>query len=246
MQNDTSLVVDITRKASRFLQRDYFELENLQSSDRGTASFCQKACNKAIHILHEGLHKYFKTVIFDSKDIASSNFADKAVLVEVLDGLHNFERALPFFAIMVTIISKQGSKIVANKSIMNFPVLSEIYYVEKGKGAWVERHSSNVSGTSRLRVSGIADIQDALVASSNSQIELAKKIFTNIRMFESYTYALTLLISGKVDSLILNPYQISSLGIQLFIEEAGGAVHLQNDLLVASNFKLNEKIKQFF
>ena len=46
---------------------------------------------------------------------------------------------------------------------MNFPVLSEIYYVEKGKGAWVERHSSNVSGTSRLRVSGIADFQDALV-----------------------------------------------------------------------------------
>ena len=65
MQNDTSLIVDVTRKASRFLQRDYFELENLQSSDRGTSVFCQKSYSKALQMLREGLSKYYKTIIFN-------------------------------------------------------------------------------------------------------------------------------------------------------------------------------------
>ncbi len=246
MEKDTSLIIDVTRKASRFLQRDYFELENLQSSDRGTASFCQKACGKTLQILQEGLSKYFKTINFDNKGVITKNLSGKVIFVKILDGLYNFERAMPFFAIMVTIISKKGNEIIAAKSVMNFPALAEIYYAEKGKGAWLERHSSNIYGTSRLRVSGVSNVQEALVVSSNNEFEIISKKFKNIRIFESYTYALTLLISGKIDSLILKPRQVSSAGVKLFIEEAGGAISLRNNLLIASNFKLHKKINQLF
>ena len=39
MQGDTSLVIDATRRASRSLQRDFFELENLQSMRVGSGNY---------------------------------------------------------------------------------------------------------------------------------------------------------------------------------------------------------------
>lgn len=243
MEGDTGLIIDATRRASRFLQRDYFELESLQSSDKGTEPFCQKSCSKAVQTLHEALSKYYKTIIFDNKEVSNTNFVGKALLIETLDGLGNLARSLPFFAIMVTVISKKDGKVIAEKSVMNFPALGEIYYTEKGKGVWLERHSSNLAGALRARVSGADDVKNALIASSSSKINLARSISSNIRVFESYSYAVALLICGKVDVLLAESRDISAKGVELFVTEAAGSYHMQNGLMMASNFKLHEKIK---
>jgi myo-inositol-1(or 4)-monophosphatase len=244
MQGDTGLVVDATRKASKSLQRDFFELENLQVSEKGTASFCQKSCGRAFQTLHESLNKYYKTVIFNNDEVASADFTGQAVLVETLDGLSNFERALPFFAIMATIVTKKDGKIEAERAIMNLPALGEIYYAEKGKGAWMERLSSNVTGASRTRVSGGGNVKNIVIAPSHDKMETAQKISSNIRFFDSYTYSLTQVIRGKIDAMIMSPRDISLPGIKLFLKESGGASAIVDDNLLASNFKLHEKIKQ--
>tara|TARA_B110000503_G_scaffold91741_1_gene138455 strand:+ start:4237 stop:4977 length:741 start_codon:yes stop_codon:yes gene_type:complete len=243
MEGDTGLIIDATRKASRFLQRDFFELESLQSSDKATEPFCQKSCSKALQTLNESLSKYYKTIIFDNNEVANTNFSGKALLIETLDGLGNLAKSLPFFAIMVTMIVKKGDKISAEKSVINFPALGEIYYTEKGKGVWLERHSSNLAGALRARVSGTSDLGRAFIATTISQIDFSRTISSNIRVFESYTYALSLLISGKVDVMLVESRHISAQGIELFILEAAGCYYLQNGLIMASNFKLHEKIK---
>ena len=51
MEGDTGLIIEATRKASRYLQRDYFELESLQASSKGTGPFCQKSCSKALETM---------------------------------------------------------------------------------------------------------------------------------------------------------------------------------------------------
>ncbi len=243
MQKDISLIIDAIRKASRFLQRDYFELENLQSSSKATEIFCNRSCSKTLERLNELLGKYYKTIIFENQAVSNTEFSDRAVIVEILDGFGNLSRSLPFFGTMVTIINKKYDKIVAEKSIMNFPVLGEIYYTEKGKGVWLERSLSNLSGASRVRVSGINDFKDSIVATNFSNFNLAQNISTNLRMFESNIYNLSLLVSGKVDALITNSRNILDPGTELFITEAGGNYHKQEDLVIASNFKLHEKIK---
>jgi myo-inositol-1(or 4)-monophosphatase len=245
MEGEIGLVVDATRHASKFLLRDYFELENLQSSNRNTSasSFSQKSCTKMLHALQERLGKYFNTVIFDSKELANIQFVGKAALVEVLDGFTNLTRSLPFFAVMVTILSNKDGQIFAEKSVINFPILGEIYFTEKGKGVWLERHSFNFPGAVRTRVSGIENIEDAIVSASLSFLKDKADIFNNLRVFESYTYSLALLISGKIDVIIIEPGDISLMGVQLFIAEAGGVSYKQGKKIVASNFKLHEKIK---
>ncbi|MDP4708646.1 MAG: hypothetical protein NWS20_01390 [Rickettsiaceae bacterium] len=243
MEGDTGLIIDATRKASRFLQRDFFELESLQASDKATEPFCQKSCSKALQTLHEALSKYYKTIIFDNNEVANTKFSGKALLIETLDGLGNLAKSLPFFGIMVTMIVQKGEDIIAEKSVINFPALGEIYYTEKGKGVWLERHSSNLAGALRARVSGTSNLENALIATNISQIDFARTISPNIRVFESYTYALSLLISGKVDMMIVEPRDLSAQGVELFVSEAAGSYHTQNGLIMASNFKLHEKIK---
>lgn len=245
MQGDTSLVVVATRRASRSLQRDFFELENLQSSEKGNATFVQKSCGKAFQTLHDALGKYYKTIIFNSDEVASANFTGHAVLVETLDGLSNFGRSLPYFATMVTIVSK-SDELSAERVVINFPALGEIYYAEKGKGAWVERLASNVTGATRARVSGFGNADEMIIASSNDLIESARSVSSNIRIFDSYTYSLAQVIRGKIDAMITNPRAIALPGIQLFMKEAGGACGIAGDKLIASNFRLHEKIKQLF
>ena len=243
MQGDTGLVVDATRKASKSLQRDFFELENLQSSEKNTTSFCQKSCGRAFQTLHESLNKYYKTVVFNSSEVASADFTGHGVFVETLDGLSNFERAMPYFGVMATIVTKKDGEITAERSIMNFPALGEIYYAEKGKGAWVEKLASNITGASRTRVSGQGNMKDMVIAPSYDLLEDAQKISPNIRLFDSYAYSLSQLIRGKVDAIIMNKRDISAPGIDLFVKESGGACGIVGNNLVASNFKLHENIK---
>jgi hypothetical protein len=44
----------------------------------------------------------------------------------------------------------------------------------------------------------------------------------------------------------MSPRDISLPGIKLFLKESGGASAIVDDNLLASNFKLHEKIKQLF
>jgi myo-inositol-1(or 4)-monophosphatase len=246
MDREIELVVEATRQASKFLMRDYFELEGLQASNRNSFTFSQKSCTKIMQLLQERLSKYFNTVILDNKEVHSASFAGKAVLIETIDGFSNLTRALPFFAIMVTIITRKNGQLIAEKSIMNFPVLGEVYYTEKGKGAWLERYNFNFPGVTRLRVSGIENIEDAITSTTSANLSKLPTSLSNIRIFDSYTYSLALLITGKIDIIIIEERNISTLGVQLFIEEAAGAFQIKDKIITGSNFKLNKNIQHLF
>ena len=65
MQNQLILINEALREASKFLHRDYFELENLQSSVKSRRSFVDKAKIRVTENLQKSLTKYYKTIIFD-------------------------------------------------------------------------------------------------------------------------------------------------------------------------------------
>ena len=145
MQNQVVLINDAIREASKFLHRDYFELENLQSSAKSLRVFVDKAKTRVTENLQKSLSKYYKTIIFDSPelDLSALDFTGPVALVDALDGSCNFERAIPFFALVVTILTTKQGKISAEKVAVNFPILGDTYYAEQGKGTWLERHSFN-------------------------------------------------------------------------------------------------------
>ena len=246
MQNNTDFLTDAIRGASKFLHRDYFELENLQSSEKNTKIFVDKAKQRVAENLQKSLSKYYKNIIFDNElNSQNLNFNDSAALVNVLDGEKNFERAIPFFALIVTILTKKHDVISADKIVVNFPVLGDIYYAEQGKGAWLERYSSNFSGGAvRLRVSVKNKLEDRLVCCNYLELPLAVKISENIRVFESCAYQLALVVSGKADVALFANNSIFTQGFEMLIRESGGLSYIKDNIFIASNFQLQEKIKQ--
>lgn len=246
MQNQVVLINDALREASKFLHRDYFELENLQNSARSIKVFVDKAKTRVADNLQKSLTKYYKTIIFDPTELDLSNLdlTGPIVLVDTLDGTYNFERAIPFFALVVTILTAKQGKISAEKVAINFPVLGEIYYAEQGKGSWFERYSFNFgTGTIRLRVSVNSKLEDSLISCSYQQLQLAQKISTNIRVFESYAYQIALLISGKSEIALL-PNKPITHGLDLLVREAGGLSCVKNNVFFASNYQIQEKLQK--
>jgi myo-inositol-1(or 4)-monophosphatase len=243
MHGDTSLLIDATRSASRFIYRDYFELENLQQSSKSTKDFCRKSVSRATEVLHAGLSKYYKTIITGDLNALHSDFKGKAALVEPIEGLNNMSRALPFFAIIVTIVNVEDGQIEPEKVIINFPALGEIFYAEKGRGAWVQKHSSNAAGDIRVRISACNEVAHSTLITSAEKTEIANIINNDIRIFDSYSYGLAMLVSGKADACIFNANPISSNGMDLLIKEAGGRSFIHNGTFVGTNFQLYEKIK---
>jgi myo-inositol-1(or 4)-monophosphatase len=243
MEGDTRLVIDAIRQASRFLQRDFLELENLQQSEKDTVAFCRKACSKSLQVMCESLGKYYKKIIYDNKAAENLDFEDKAILIETMDGFENFTRAVPFFATMITVLVKKGDAVIPESSVINFPALGEVFYAEKGRGVYLERNSANVSGAFRVRVSGNSDMENILLALSRECFDVGEKFSSNIRLFDSYLYSLSLVLRGKADLMFCMPREISRSGIELFVSEAAGAVCIKGNMLMVSNFKLHEKIK---
>ena len=122
--------------------------------------------------------------------------------------------------------------------------MGDTYYAEQGKGTWLERHSFNFGGgIIRLRVSVNSKLEESLVSCNYQQLELAQKISTNIRIFESYAYQIALLISGKSDIAILTNKQMNH-GLDLLVREAGGISYSKNNFFIASNHQIQENLKK--
>jgi len=250
MQGETELIIEATRKASRFLYRDFFELANLQSTGKSNQAFVSKSYSRAVENLNLSLSKYYKKIIFEPRDaqnletILATTIFDKIALVYVLDGSNNLERAMPFFGVMVTILVRKSEGFVAERAVLDFPALSENYYAERGKGAWAQNHSSNFSGAVRARISGASETSEAFIACGTEEIDIASKISKNIRTFGSHLYSIALLVSGKVDIGLCPKQELTDSGFELFVKESGGVSFVSKaGLFVGSNVKLEEGLQ---
>jgi myo-inositol-1(or 4)-monophosphatase len=210
-----SFILKAISKSSRFLYRDYFELELQQSSKSNMNDFVQKSYNKCENILNEELAKYGDKASFE---------------IIPLEGRENFQHALPFFAVIV-VGYKQNDTIPA-AVLVDFPVLGETYFSEKGSGMWLERHnrSSGTSSAIRLRVS--KRVEHTLCISDQP-----KNIFNNsiIRNFGSVAYSICMVAAGKADIAQFNDIDpILLKTAKLFIQEAGGKIISENPLILSN------------
>lgn len=209
-------ILQSIHKSSRFLYRDFFELEMQQSSSDINKDFLQKSYTKSGEKLAEELAKFGDQYTFNIKPI---------------DSLLNFSRSMPYFGVSVLAFDKKNPEepIVG---VIDFPILQESYYAEKAKGMWLKRHHSSMSGSGiRLAVSRKKD--DAILACDNVPEQLGDAKY--IRNFGSDAYSLCLFVAGRVDLLYLsNPSENIGLISKLFVQEARGKINSQNPLILSN------------
>jgi myo-inositol-1(or 4)-monophosphatase len=140
------------RKAGRALVRDFGEVENLQVSVKGPGDFVSNADRRAEATLREELARArpgYGFLMEESGEVIGDGL--HRWIIDPLDGTTNFLHSIPHFAISVAL--ERGKDVVAGM-IYN-PVLDEMYWAERGHGAFLNDR--------RLRVSARRDLSSAVI-----------------------------------------------------------------------------------
>lgn len=214
------------RKAGRVLIRDFGEVENLQVSKKGAADFVTAADLRAESILLQELTRARPDFGFLGEEGGERpGNGNCRWVVDPLDGTTNFLHGIPHFAISIAV--EQDGEVISG--LIFDPIRDDVYWAERGAGAFV--------GNRRLRVSAREELAKSVIATgipflgrgdhSHYLATLATIMarVAGIRRFGAAALDLAYLAAGRYDGFWeygLSRWDIAA-GI-LLVREAGGFV----------------------
>jgi myo-inositol-1(or 4)-monophosphatase len=241
-------------KAARGLVRDFGEVEHLQVSRKGPGDFVSTADKKAEETIYKELKKARPTYGFIMEEGGEIVGDEYTWIIDPLDGTTNFLHGIPHFAISIGL--QKGTELIAG--VIYDPVKDEIFYAEKGGGAFLNDR--------RLRVSARHQLQESLLATGipfaihgqversqfQSTIERVMPAVAGVRRFGSAALDLAYVAAGRYEAYWerpLMPWDIAA-GIVL-VREAGGYVCdlqggdniLETKSILATNQNLQQPLK---
>ena len=216
-------------KAGNILIKDFREVENLQVSKKGIGDFVTSADLNSENTIIKVLQKAYPEIKIISEETNPDikfNKYEKKWIIDPLDGTLNFLHGLPHFAISIALMIKE--EIISG--IIYDPIKDELFWAEKGVGAFLN--------DKRIRVSGRNQLKDALVStgipwkgmesSHKNYLKILENIMKNssgIRRFGAAALDLAYVAAGRYDAFWefnLKTWDIAA--GSLIVKEAGGYV----------------------
>ena len=242
-------------KASKSLIRDFGEIEKLQVSSKSPGDFVSAADKRSEKIIIEELSKAHPDYGILSEESGEMNKDNKENrwIIDPIDGTSNFLNGIPQFAISVAYEEK--GKVICG--MIFDPIKNEMFFAEKGSGAFLNN--------SRIRVSNKKNLKESMLVTGGPRRSSKKrdsifKEYNNIsnmvdipiRKFGSAALDLTNVACGRFDGFWqweLSYWDIAA-GL-IILEESGGFVDflekdekvLTKKNIIATNSKIHEELK---
>ena len=149
-------------------------------------------------------------------------------VVDPIDGTKNFVRGVPVWA---TLIALQVDGVV-DVGVVSAPALGRRWWAGRGLGAWAGTGEAGMADGTRLRVSGVAELQDAHLSYSSLRgwraqgrldglLDLSDRCWRT-RAFGDF-WSHMLVAEGAVDASFEPEVSLWDLAaLQVVVEEAGG------------------------
>jgi myo-inositol-1(or 4)-monophosphatase len=205
--------------------RDFGEVEHLQVSMKGPADFVSVADRRAEEVIFRELSKARPRFGFlmEERGVVEGADTSNRWVVDPLDGTTNFLHGVPHFCVSIA-LERDGDFLAG---VVYQPITDELFWAEKGAGAWVN--------TRRLRVSGRKSIEEAVFAMGiprraldtnpefHDQLAALMANTAGVRRFGSAALDLAYVAAGRFDGYWepgLSPWDMGA-GIVL-VREAGG------------------------
>ena len=149
-----NLMIKAARKAGRSLVKDFREVENLQVSTKGPGDFVTRADREAERMIKEDLMGGRPTYGWLGEETGETEGQDptRRWIVDPLDGTTNFLHGMPHWAVSIALEHK--GEIVS--AVVFDAAKDELFWAEKGAGAWCN--------DKRMRVSGRRNLHEAVFA----------------------------------------------------------------------------------
>ena len=220
-----NVMMKTARKAGRALLKDFTEVEQLQVSMKGPGDFVSRADKQAEQTIREDLMAARPTYGFLGEEGTEIDGEDptRRWIVDPLDGTTNFLHGLPHWAVSIGLEHKR--QIVAG--VIYDPVKDEMFYAEKGQGAWLNESRIRVSARSKmiesifatgLPFAGRRDLPETLQAMARLLPATA-----GVRRFGAAALDLAYVAAGRYEGFWeqgLKPWDVAA-GI-VIVKEAGG------------------------
>ncbi len=226
-----NIMIKAARQAGRSLVKDFREVENLQVSMKGAGDFVSKADIAAEEILKTELLEARPNYGWLAEEGGEIEGKDptRRWIVDPLDGTTNFLHGLPHWAVSIALEHK--GEIVAG--VVFDAAKDEMFFAEKGAGAWMNDQRLRVSARHRMIESifatgvpfaGRADLPETLQ-------DLARIMPTcaGVRRWGSAALDLAYVAAGRYEGYWergLNAWDVAA-GFVL-VREAGGLVEPLN------------------
>jgi len=236
-------------KAARGLVRDFGEIENLQVSKKGPADFVTTADKKAEEVLVAGLTKArprFGFLLEEGGKIEGADTSNRWI-IDPLDGTTNFLHGIPHFSISIA-LERDGEPVAG---VIYEPITDQMFWAEKGQGAYLNGR--------RIRVSARRRLEESLFATGIpfagkqdhdrflSQLKAVMAVSAGVRRFGSAALDLAYVAAGRYEGFWefgLHPWDIAA-GIVLvreaggFVTDIGGGGMMESGEILAANDSLH-------
>jgi len=250
-----NVMAKAAEKAAKSLKRDFGEVENLQVSRKGPADFVSTADLSAQKILREELGKArpgFGFLMEEQDETADTSAKTERWIVDPLDGTTNFLHGFAHWCI--SIAAARGSEIIAG--LIYDPVREEMFWGEKGLGAFVNNN--------RLRVSARKDFAECLIATGlpfkgvmdtdekwPARLDAVIRKVSGIRRCGAAALDLAYVAAGRYDGyweVGCSPWDLAAGA--LIVKEAGGFVSpfdskqdpVTGDGIIAANVAIHDEL----
>ncbi len=255
-----NVVVAAVRKAGKRLLRDFGEVEQLQVSMKGPGDFVSAADLRAEETLRAELSRARPGFGFLMEESGESGEADWEWrwVVDPLDGTSNFLHGIPQWAISVGIekrLADDKSELVAG--VIYNPAMDELFWAEKGMGAFLNDRRLRVSGRKEMRESlfatGIPFANAPRRAEFSATLARLMPQVAGVRRFGAAALDLAWVAAGRYEGfweLGLKPWDMAA-GVVMVLEAggtvtdpAGGAAYYPGGDIVCGNAAMQPKLRE--
>ena len=214
------------RRAGAVLGRNFNKREKLVVESKSHNDFVSSADFAAEKAIIEVIHKYYPDHAIHAEESGIQGNSDHVWIIDPLDGTTNYLHGFPIFAVSI------GLQINGRleHAVVYDPMREELFSASRGQGAQLDGH--------KIRVSGIKDLQGALVGTGipyrdanedmRPYLKMLSKVAKNtsgIRRPGAASLDLCYVASGRLDAFWetgLAPWDLAA--GTLIIREAGGIV----------------------